>query len=124
MRIVAVMLVCLGLSGCFRTYYANFSPQNPNLSRAAPAVTHSSSGWRHFFLFGLLPSKLTIDATQECGGFENIASIATRQTFAEGLVQGLTTVYYINICAPWNAVVHCSVSLTPAPTQAPAAPVP
>jgi hypothetical protein len=110
MRRLAIVLLCLGLSGCFRTHYANFSPLNPNRgAAAAKAPARSTSGWQHFFLYGWVPVELTIDAKQECGGSEQVHSIDTRQTFLEGLVESVAGIY-INIYAPWDAVVHCSAA--------------
>jgi hypothetical protein len=109
MRIAAVLILGLSLTGCFRTHYANFSPLNPDRAGAAAAAApvRSTSGWQHFFLFGWVPSKLTIDAKQECGSPEHVDSIDTRQTFLEGLVESVAG-FYINVYAPWDAVVHCS----------------
>ena len=117
MRHVAILVVCLGLTACYRTHYANFSPQNPIRSSSAAAATpvRSTNGWQHFFLYGWVPTKLTIDAKQECGGPHGVTSIATRQTFLEGLV-GAVAGFYINIYMPWDAVVHCGAP--PAPNTA------
>jgi hypothetical protein len=112
MRILAALLVCLGLAGCYRTHYANFSPQNPNrmgTAAAAPAPTRSTSGWQHFFVWGWFPVERTFDAKQECGGSENVAAIRTRRTFLEGLVAAVAG-FYVNIYSPWDGAIDCSVA--------------
>lgn len=111
MRFVAVLLLCLSLTACYRTHYANFSPQNPNRpgAAAAPAPIRSTNGWQHFFLWGWVPVERTIDAKQECGGSENVAAIRTRRTFLEGLVAAVAG-FYVNIYSPWDGAVDCSTA--------------
>jgi hypothetical protein len=108
MRLAAILVLCLGLSACYRTHYANFSPQNPTRSPAAAPATpvRSTSGWQHFFVWGWFPTELTIDAKHECGGSEKVAAIRTRRTFLEGLVAAVAG-FYVNIYSPWDGAVDC-----------------
>lgn len=106
MRAALVLsLLLLSSTACYRTHYENFSPANPNLAPTAQPV-RSGSGWQHFFIYGLVPSQVTIDARQQCGASGNVHSIHTRQTFLEGLVESVAG-FYINIYAPWDGAVYC-----------------
>jgi hypothetical protein len=109
MRIIATLLLCLSLSACYRTHYANFSAANPDRAPQQAEPPRSSGGWQHFFLWGWVPSERTFDAQQTCGGTENIDSVQTRRTFLEGLVAAFAG-YYINIYSPWDGAVHCKES--------------
>lgn len=108
LRPLALLVLCVGLTACYRTHYVNFSPQNPNRSSAAAPArpVRSTSGWQHFFVWGWFPTELTIDAKQECGGSENVAAIRTRRTFLEGLVASVAG-FYVNIYSPWDGAVDC-----------------
>ena len=105
MRPLLILLVLLPLSGCYRTHYVNFSPENPNRATTV-AVPQRAAGWQHFFLFGWAPGERVIDATAECGDASNIESIRTRRTFVQGFVAILAS-YYINIYSPWDGAVYC-----------------
>ena len=127
---LALSFLLLLSTSCFRTHYENFSPANPNLAPQTAQPVKRGSGWQHFFIYGLVPSELTIDAREQCGGTENLHSIQTRQTFIEGLVESFAG-FYINIYAPWDGAVYCrqkpvtlAPSATPAPAPAPATSTP
>lgn len=117
-------LLLLGSAACYRTHYENFSPANPNRAPSTTQPVRSGSGWQHFFIYGLVPSEITIDARQQCGGAENVHSIQTRQTFLEGLIESVAG-FYINIYAPWDGAVYCRerpVISAPGTAPQPAAP--
>lgn len=117
---LALSFFLLLSTSCFRTHYENFSPTNPNLAPQATQPVKSGSGWQHFFIYGLVPGELTIDARKQCGSADNVHSIQTRQTFLEGLVESVAG-YYINIYAPYDAAVYCrEAPMTVAPAAAPA----
>ena len=117
---LAVLLLCS--TSCFRTHYENFSPANPNLAPQTGPPVKTGSSWQHFFIWGLIPSALPIDARALCGGADNVHSIQTRQTFLEGLVEQFAG-YYINIYAPYDGAVYCRAApVTLAPTAVPAPP--
>lgn len=100
-----LVLLIFGVSGCWRTRYVQFAPRE----RAEPAgryLTDRKSGWQHFFIWGWVPGERQIDAQSMCEGTDRIASIETRQTFAEGLVAALAG-YYINIYSPYDGAVFC-----------------
>jgi len=134
MRAALTLLFLLLLStSCFRTHYENFSPANPNRAPQTMQPVRLEGGWRHFFLFGWIPSEMKIDARGMCGATENIHSIQTRQTFLEGLIESLAGVYYVNIYAPWDGAVYCrekpvtlppSAAPVPAPVASPATSTP
>jgi hypothetical protein len=120
----ALSLLLLLSTSCFRTHYENFSPANRNLAPRATQPVRSGTGWQHFFIYGLIPSELTLDARAQCGGAENVHSIQTRQTFLEGLVESVAG-FYINIYAPWDGAVYCREKpVTLAPGASPQAPAP
>jgi hypothetical protein len=124
MRRIVIPLFCLSLAtACYRTHYTNFSPANPNRTpQAAQQPVKRGSGWQHFFIYGWVPSELTIDARNDCGEADNIESIRTRRTFLEGLVASVAG-FYINIYSPWDGAVYCrQPPTTLAPSAAPAAP--
>jgi hypothetical protein len=123
MRRTLTILCSLALTtACYRTHYVNFSPANPNRSPQSAQPVKRGSGWQHFFIYGWVPSELTVDARSECGSAENVDSIQTRQTFLEGLV-GAVAGFYINIYAPWDGAVYCrQAPVTLAPAAPPAAP--
>lgn len=125
MRWTLTIALCLLLPACFRTHYSNFRPPEPQ-PPGQGAPVKAESGWRHFFLFGWIPSEMPIDARAKCGAASNIHSIQTRQTFLEGLVESVAG-YYVNIYAPWDGAVYCReapVTLAPSAVPAPAAPAP
>lgn len=102
--VASVVLLC---AGCYRTRYSNLAPmlqpkpvQSQVGSRAAP------SSWRHFFIYGWVPSEMVIDAAATCGGVEHVKRIETRQTFVQGLIGALAG-YYINIYWPYTGAVVC-----------------
>jgi hypothetical protein len=66
----------------------------------------SDPTWRHFFLWGWVPGELRIDAQDACGGTEQIDSIETRRTFAQGLVAAVAG-FYVNVYSPYNGAVYC-----------------
>lgn len=119
MRSAIVVLCVLLASGCYRTHYENFSPNNPNRTPQAPHRVRTT-GWQHFFVWGLAPDERVIDARTACGGTENLASIQTRQTFVEGLVAALAG-YYVNIYSPWDGAVYCG-TFPGSPPQPPTTP--
>jgi len=124
MRAALVLSLLLLSTACYRTHYENFSPANPNRAPVAAPPVKSGSGWQHFFIYGLVPNEITLDARGQCGGTENVHSIQTRQTFLEGLVESVAG-FYINIYAPWDGVVYCRerpVISAPGATPQPAAP--
>ena len=119
---LAALLCLVLLTACYRTHYTNFSPANPNLAPQTTQPVKRGSGWQHFFIWGWIPSELTIDARQDCGGAENVHSIQTRRTFLEGLVAAFAG-YYINIYSPWDGTLYCRqhpTTLAPSATPAPA----
>ena len=127
MRAWSTLALCAALAlGCFQTHYVNFSPQNPMRGDAAPEQpVKAGASWRSFFLFGVAPAEVRVDAARACGGAENVDSIRTQQTFAQGLVEEIAG-YYINIYSPWDGAVYCkrdprsTAAATPAAAPAPA----
>jgi Bor protein len=108
MRSALALSACLLLlTACYRTHYENFSPNNPMRNAQQGQPDRVGSGWQHFFLFGWVPTKRTIDARQRCGGAENVHSIQTRETFLQGLIAEFAG-YYINIYSPWTGEVYCT----------------
>ena len=95
-------------AGCAPTVYRHFEPAG---TLSSPATLHhlhgEESGWRHFFLYGWVPSERVIDAASECGGIEHVEEIRTRQTFAQGLIQTFAG-YYVNVYAPYTGQVVCA----------------
>lgn len=103
--------LCLSLlavplaTACARTTYTNLHPQ---LAQPAPPIPDAEKprSWRHFFLFGWLPSELTVDAVGFCSGTERIERIETRQSFLQGLIAAFAG-YYINVYTPYTGRVVC-----------------
>jgi len=106
MRIASALVLCLLSSACYRTHYANFSPENPNRAATAAPEKPAQSGWQHFILWGWVASETTIDARKQCGGSESIHSIQTRRTFLEGLVAAVPGIYLV-FYSPWDGAVYC-----------------
>jgi hypothetical protein len=104
-RALVVLLSVVG-AGCFRTSYYHLQPEPPT---PVPAVARirPDSRWRHFFLYGWIPSEMVIPAGSRCGGAEHVAEIRTRQTFLQGLVAELAS-YYVNIYSPYTGEVLCA----------------
>ncbi len=111
MRSAAALLVILVLasssSSCYRARYLNLrAPELGVVPPSTPARPEAVSRWQHFFVFGWVPGERVIDAARACGGPENVQAIETRQTFAQGLIAFLTTVY-VPIYTPYNGDVVC-----------------
>lgn len=118
MRTAIALGLCLAFaSGCFRTHYENFSPSNPNRSSQAPPEK-LDRGWQHFFIWGLVPGRITIDARAKCGDTDLVHSIQTQETFLQGLIAAFAG-YYVNIYSPYTGQVWCYPP-APAPAAAPA----
>jgi Bor protein len=105
MRDIALVLLLLALSGCYRTHYENFSPANPLRAPQQSFEPHRSE-WVHFFIWGWVPDERFIDARDACGTAANVQAVETQRTFLEGLVAALAG-YYINIYSPWNGRILC-----------------
>ena len=111
---VMVLLVCALLcSGCYTTTYYNFQ-SNPSSDFAAhtgdePEIPRY---WRNFWVFGLAPGKLTIDAAADCGGVDHLERLETERTFVQGLINQFAG-YYINVYSPYSARVVCDHSVLP-----------
>jgi len=109
-RIVAIAALSLLSSGCFRTIYRNLQPPDaPPVVETAESQAHrSKSGWLSFFLWGLVPAEITVDAAAACGGTEHVSSIETEMTgleFTIALVQGY--IFVIDFYSPYNGHVTC-----------------
>jgi hypothetical protein len=102
---LALGLVFLLASGCFRAVYTNLEPPDPYFVPRTPGPR--SSSWRSFYLYGYLPSELVVDAGAECGGATRVREIRTRQTFTQGLIRMFATSSGVNAYAPWTAEVLC-----------------
>ncbi len=94
------------LSGCFRTHYINlyaeeFEPTQPHSGRE-----ESKNDWQNFWIFGLVPSDIEIDASDVCG-MGHVQEIETERSFLQGFLTALTSVYYINIYSPWTGKIRC-----------------
>ena len=101
----------VGMGGCYRTHYVNFSPESP-LRAPASTVPVRATGWQHFFIWGWAPGERSIDARAECGATGNVDSIRTRRTFLQGLVAAVAG-YYVNVYSPWNGAVYCDERTPP-----------
>lgn len=97
-------LILIGTLACHRTVYMHLS--DPATVGTQTVPQQPSSRWQHFFIFGWFPSERTIDARAACGGTHLVKEIRTRQTFAQGLLEILTS-YYVNIYSPWTGEVVC-----------------
>jgi Bor protein len=109
-RVVLVAALCLVSSGCFRTIYRNLQPPDaPPVVETAESLAHRSrSGWLSFYLWGIVPSGITVDAAAACGGGEHVATIETEMTgleFTIALVEGYLFVF--DIYSPYNGHVTC-----------------
>lgn len=109
-QVIILLIVMFSISGCYRTVYMNVqgdrNPTKVTLEQLEKLPDYDDSNWLHFFIYGLVPSEKIIDVAQPCGGAEHIASINTRQTFLQGLVQEAAS-YYINIYSPYDGHVVC-----------------
>jgi hypothetical protein len=102
----ALGLILLGTSGCARTVYRNVEPSVTLAPRAPSRHLRGESGWRHFFLFGWVPSEQIVDAAAECGGAQYVSEIRTEQSFVQGVLYVLTNVY-VTVYAPYTGEVVC-----------------
>lgn len=82
-----------------------FSPSD-STRPAEESATKTGPTWRSFFLWGWVPGELHVDAQDACGGTEQIDSIETRRTFAQGLVAAVAG-FYVNVYSPYNGAVYC-----------------
>jgi hypothetical protein len=95
--------------GCYTTTYYNLRPE------AKAELPHTGSppanqrSWRHFWLFGWVPSEMRIDAAGACGGSEHVAELQTEATFVQGLIAAFAG-YVVNVYAPYTARVVCDHS--------------
>jgi hypothetical protein len=106
--IAVVAAVIVTATGCYRTTYTNLHPPSPVQEQpAAPLPRPQLSSWKHFFIWGWVPSEMVIPVDQDCAGAGGVKEIRTRQTFVQGLIEAFAG-YYINICAPWTAEVVCA----------------
>ena len=106
---VMTALLLTSSAGCYRTHYLHLHGEDAPPPAASAVEAPGSSGWRHFFLYGLVPGVVRVDAAAECGGSERVERIETRQTFLQGLVETIAS-FYINIYSPWTGRVVCRQS--------------
>lgn len=109
-RFILLLSILSCLAGCNRAVYTNLHGDRADrkvpLERIESLPDFEGTNWQHFFIYGLLPAELKIEAAKLCNGTEHIAAIKTKQTFAEGLVAMLAG-YYINIYSPYDGHVVC-----------------
>lgn len=106
--LLAMLLVALPLTGCFRARYVNLAPlaerppeEPPNADRATPR------SWQNFFVYGWAPGERVIDASEQCGGVEHVERIETRRTFVQGLIGVFAGYGLVNIYSPYSGGVIC-----------------
>ena len=89
--------------------YWNLQPPDapPVVEDSESLAKHPRAGWHHFFLWGLVPAKLEIDAAAQCGGEEHVFTIETQQTYLQRLVASLAGRNLVNVYSPWNGHVTC-----------------
>jgi len=95
------------LLSCARTVYTNLHPRLPAPPVARNADRSSPPYWRHFFVFGLAPSDLVIDASAYCQGTARIERIETSLSFVQAVVTALAGYYVFNIYSPYTGRVVC-----------------
>ena len=79
-------------------------------------------GWNHFFVWGLFPAKVEIDAAAQCGGEEHVFTIETQQTYLQRLVAFFAGRYLVNVYSPWNGHVTCDHAANAADSGTPRPP--
>ncbi|TMP25129.1 lipoprotein bor [Pseudoalteromonas rubra] len=95
-HIILSSLVTIALSGCAAQTF-NINAAN-NTDTKTPTVQHS----QHFFISGLGQEEIT-NASEICGGAENIVKVEAQHTFINGLLGAIT----FGIYTPRDAKVYC-----------------
>ena len=84
MKKCCILLLALLITGCAQQ---TFTVQNkPAAVAPKETITH------HFFVSGI-GQKKTVDAAKICGGAENVVKTETQQTFVNGLLGFITSLY-------------------------------
>ena len=113
-QVLALVGVLAVSSGCYKTTYYNFVPDNgtkPEHGRFQDLSAEPPRYWRSFWIYGWVPAEMNIFADRECGGAEHIVQIETQRTFVQGLIAAFAG-YYINIYSPYSGRVLCDHSPT------------
>ena len=105
-RLALLCALLATVSACAQTVYTNLHPQLPPPEVVSDFDQSSPKYWRHFFVYGLAPGEIVIDASAYCNGTDRIERIETRQSFVQGLIAEVAG-YYINIYSPYTGRVVC-----------------
>ena len=106
LRLVLALGLTACATSCARTVYTHLTPSNTVAPHHHDVDRSSPTEWRHFFVYGLAPNEMVIDAASYCGGPAHVDRIETQQSFVQGLIEAVAG-YYINIYSPYTGRVVC-----------------
>jgi hypothetical protein len=103
------LVLCVALSGCFRTTYRNFgiAAAPPPVGTATTQV--SNEEWRIFGFYGWSPREMLIPADDICKSAGGVQEIRTRRTFFQALLWALQVGWTgVDLYSPYYGAVVCA----------------
>lgn len=104
----------LGLtSGCatYHTTYTNLHPPGHDpVSDEGGQLEEAGffEGWRHFWIFGLLPFENRVDVANECEA-NSVEQIRTYQSGLQFLLSNVQGAFiFVNVWSPYTAKIDCA----------------
>lgn len=101
---VVALLVASTATGCFHATYTNLYGHEGATQYQGEALEHAPS-WHNFFVFGWIPSEVTIESGKICGE-RGVQEIRTEESFLQAAV-AIVTSYYVTIYKPWTGETIC-----------------